>query len=195
MTSESPAAGLLHRIRAGDQAAAQELFQQYSRRLIGLARQRLNSKLQAKVDAEDVMQSVFRSFFRRHGEGEFSIPDEERLWGLLAIITVRKCGEWADYFGAQCRDVNREMSALPTGDDSLPGWQVVAADPTPSQAFLLTETLTEAMRDFDPREQEMVTLALQGYDTHEIGREVSRSERTVRRLLDRFRSRLEQFQG
>ena len=61
---------VMGRLRAGDQsAAATEIFQRFARRLIGLARTRLDDRVRSKVDAEDVLQSVFRSFFVRQAVG------------------------------------------------------------------------------------------------------------------------------
>ena len=54
---------LMRRLQSGDQDAAFKIFQDYSGRLAGLARTRLQGALAAKVDPEDVLQSVFRSFF------------------------------------------------------------------------------------------------------------------------------------
>ena len=54
---------LLDRVRQGDEQAATELFDRYVERLIRLAQSRLSAKLRRRVDAEDVVQSVYRSFF------------------------------------------------------------------------------------------------------------------------------------
>ena len=53
---------LMVRLRAGDPDAASVIFHGFVRRLIGLARTKLDAALQNKVDAEDVAQSVFKSF-------------------------------------------------------------------------------------------------------------------------------------
>lgn len=37
------------------------------------------------------MQSVFRSFFVRHRNGQFELGAGDNLWSLLDMITVRKC--------------------------------------------------------------------------------------------------------
>ena len=41
---------------------------------------------------EDVMASVFKSFFRRHAEAPFDLSSWDSLWSLLTLITLRKCG-------------------------------------------------------------------------------------------------------
>src|SRR5262245_58097585 len=54
---------LVSRWRAGDQQAAAELFRRYASRLIALAQSRLSASMASRVDPEDVVQSVYRSFF------------------------------------------------------------------------------------------------------------------------------------
>src|SRR5260370_7025785 len=97
---------LLERLRGGDGEAAQEIFQRYARRLIALARSRLNPLMRQKVDPEDVMQSVFKSFFARQDEGQFDLTDWDSLWSLLTSLTLRKCGYRTRHFCAASRDLN-----------------------------------------------------------------------------------------
>ena len=42
------------------------------------------------MDADDIVQSVFRTFFRRAQAGEFRIDSSAQLWQLLVRITVLK---------------------------------------------------------------------------------------------------------
>jgi len=67
---------------------------------------------------------------------------------------------------------------------------VAAADPTPSEAAILTETLERLMAGLEGDERDIVTLQLQGYTIPEISTRVRRSERTVCRVLERVRRRL-----
>src|SRR5262249_54926721 len=101
---------LMSGLRAGDPSAADDVFRRYARRLIALARARLEARIGRKVDPEDVLQSVFRSFFTRYGEGQFTPGDWDSLWRILAVITLRKCGNRMEYFRAARRDVTREVS-------------------------------------------------------------------------------------
>src|SRR5262245_5432615 len=82
---------IMVRLRSGDNEAAARVFNKFVKRLIGLARSRLDKGLGRKVDPEDIVQSVYKSFFRRHAAGEFDFSNWDRLWGLLAVIAVRKC--------------------------------------------------------------------------------------------------------
>jgi len=58
-------AEFLARLHGGDDAAAQELFGRFAHQLIALALRHINAGLRHKVDPEDVVQSMYKSFFRR----------------------------------------------------------------------------------------------------------------------------------
>ncbi len=182
---------LMARLRAGDQDAAAEVFHLYAHRLAALARARLDAVLRRKEDPEDVLQSVFKSFFLRQAAGQFELHDWDSLWGLLARITAHKCGHRIEHFRAARRDVRREAGPPPSSADTLPGWEALAREPSPEEAACLTEMLEEAMRGLDDREREVLALSLQGHTPAEISAKLGRTERTVYRLLARVRERLE----
>src|SRR3954464_3897514 len=71
--SIAPFEALVDRLRAGDAEAAAEVFHRYVGQLVGLASGRLAGLLRAQADPEDVVQSVFRSFFTRQQQGQFDL--------------------------------------------------------------------------------------------------------------------------
>lgn len=181
---------LMDRLRGGDQDAAREIFTRFANRLIGLARTRLDPPTRQKVDSEDVVQSVFRSFFARYADGQFDLGNWDNLWSMLTVITLRKCGHHIEHFHAACRDVQRELAAPPVTDDSHRSWQAIAREPMPSEAAMLAELVEQLMNRLDERERQMLSLSLQGYSVPEISAQVDRTERTVQRVLERVRKRL-----
>jgi RNA polymerase sigma-70 factor, ECF subfamily len=175
----------------GASDSARTLFERFTRRLIALARKRLDGQFRHKIDVEDVIQSVYKSFFLRYGEGALAAEGWDGLWGLLTCITVRKCADRVRYHSAVRRDLAREVSAAPPGTDLEP-WQTVAGrEPTPDEAAVLAETVEHLLRGLDGNERGIVELSLQGYSTHEISEKVGRAERSVRRLRERVRKQLE----
>src|SRR5262245_9929790 len=82
---------VMARLRAGDEDAAVAIFRRFTRRLIALSRTQLESMTRARVEVEDVVQSVYKSFFARYGRGEYEFDDWSGIWGLLTIIALRKC--------------------------------------------------------------------------------------------------------
>src|SRR4051794_7021098 len=78
-------------LRAGDPDAARRLWEAYFRRVVGLARARLRAASRGDADEEDVALSVFDSFFRRAGRGQFPrIGGRDDLWQVLFVLTARK---------------------------------------------------------------------------------------------------------
>ena len=64
---------LAKRVKNGDQEAAHVLYQRYARRVFGLVDSKLGAKLRTTTDAEDVVQSVFRSMFRGVQTGTYGV--------------------------------------------------------------------------------------------------------------------------
>ena len=191
MTSSASLSELVRRLRQGDDTFANELFARFARRLIGLARTHLDRRMQQKVDPEDVVQSVYRSFFRRLDAEQIETPSWDSLWYLLTVMTLRKCAKQAEQMHAAKRDARREVS-LQSDGDSGDSWKHVAdREPTPEEAALLTELVDQTMRDFDPEDHAVVMMSLQGYNVREISASLKRADRSVRRLRERVRKRLE----
>jgi RNA polymerase sigma-70 factor, ECF subfamily len=181
---------VMSQLRAGDEAAAGEVFQRFAQRLIALARSRLDSWIRQREDPEDVVQSVYKSFFVRYGEGQFQVVNWNDLWSLLTLITIRKCADRVDYARAQRRDASRQVSSTEADDGHRGAWQAVDPEPTPIEALVLTETVDGLLRSFDQEDQPIIQLSLQGYTTLEISAELHRAERTVRRVREYARKRL-----
>ena len=167
-------------------------FEQFTRRLIGLARAQLDERLRHKVDPEDVVQSAFKSFFLRYGDEALAAEGWDGLWGLLTTITLRKCADRARYHRAECRDMAREARA-PAED--APWLEAVGHEPTPDQAAVLAETLGQLLNGLDGDERPIIELSLQGYSTQEISEQLGRAERSVRRLRERVRRQLERLRA
>ena len=170
---------------------AGDAFDRFTRRLVGLARRQLGGLLRHKVDPEDVVQSVYKSFLLRYGAEMLVGGDEGGLWALLARITLRKCADRARYHRAERRDAAREVAA-PAEEDAA--WQEVSGrEPTPDEAAALAETVERLFRGLGSDERAILELSLQGYSTQEIGERLGRAERSVRRVRERARALLERM--
>lgn len=172
-------------------AEAREHFERFTRRLIGLARSQLDARLQHKIEPEDVVQSVYKSFFLRYGEGALAEEGWDGLWGLLTTITLRKCADRVRYYRAERRDVNREVKAAQS-DEPEPWQTAVGREPTPEQAVVLAETVERLLSGLAEDERAIVEYSLQGFSTKEIGVRLDRAERSVRRIRERVRLQLQQ---
>jgi RNA polymerase sigma-70 factor (ECF subfamily) len=185
---------LMVRLRAGNNDAAARIFDQYSHRLISVAQKRLGSQVRRKIDPEDVLQSVFRSFFARQAAGEMDeLAGWDSLWGMLVVITLRKCGRRLDYFHAACRDVGREASGRNAPDQSGVSFEASSDIPTPQEEAMMGEAVERLLAYFEGRHRDIVTLSLQGYTIPEVSAEIGCTERTVYRVLERVKQCLEQM--
>ena len=181
---------LIAALRNRSDTAATRVVNEYAQRLIGLARTRLSTRLQQKTDPEDVVQSVFRTFFRRQADGHFSLEDSDDLWNLLARITVCKCARVAEFYSAASRDVAREVPGQQGSFDEERGFNLTDHKPSRVEVEMLTQTLEEIMRGLSIRDRTIVEMRLAEYSVPEIVSAVGCSDSTVDRVVRRVRERL-----
>jgi RNA polymerase sigma-70 factor (ECF subfamily) len=105
---------LLRRYRGGNERAAAELYRRYAQRLHALARAQLSADLSRRVDVDDIVQSVFGSFFRGVSEALYDVPAGEELWKLLLVIALNKIRKKAAHHHAARRDSRRTTALEPS---------------------------------------------------------------------------------
>jgi len=183
---------LLRRWKQGDETAATLLHARYATRLTALARVRLAGKLAARFDAEDVVQSAYRSFFLRARAGEFTIEESGQLWRLLVTVTLRKLWRRVKHHQAERRSVDAEYSA--GGDAGMNDTieAAVAREPSPAAVAEVSCQLETLMAPLPAEQRRALQLRLQDYTIAEIAAELKRSQRTIRRWLDNIKTRLTQ---
>src|SRR5437867_3654775 len=96
---------LLGRIRRGQGDAATLLYLRYADRLRALAIAQCSSDLARRVEPDDIVQSVFRTFFRRVSRGNYNVPAGEELWKLFLVIGLNKIRAAGAFHRAAKRDV------------------------------------------------------------------------------------------
>jgi RNA polymerase sigma-70 factor (ECF subfamily) len=177
---------LFFRLKNGDDRAAQEIFDRYADRLMVIARRRLSVKFSRRVDPEDVVQSVMRSFFRRTLDGQFDFVEGKDLWRLLSKITLRKVLFQIRHHQAGKRDVNAETSV--DGDESNSTKKPLAVDrqPSPVDANIFMEELQALLAELSPPYRRIIELRLQGFRVREIAEQQGCSERTIHRAVQQF---------
>jgi RNA polymerase sigma-70 factor (ECF subfamily) len=172
---------------SGDQAAAAELFDCYAARLITLVRAHLSEKLARRFDPEDVVQSAFRSFFVGTRDGRLLLRQSGDLWRLLVAISLNKLYRRVELHTAAKRSVAREEFS---GIDEA-WFQIfqkrLAGGNVADDALALAEEIEHLVVGLDPIEQRMFELRLEGYTLDEIAQDTNRSQRTVRRVMDRIK--------
>jgi RNA polymerase sigma-70 factor (ECF subfamily) len=168
----------------GDDVVAR-LFERHARQLARLAEQHLSRKLAGRLDGEDVVQSVFRTFFRRCGQGEIRIDSSAHIWRLLARITLLKARAKGRYHAAEKRDVEAEapLSAAELG-------VAAAREPGPAEAVVLVDEIEALVQGLPPLYSNLLELRLEGRSASEIAQELGVSRRTVHRALHLLQQRL-----
>src|SRR5205823_406810 len=91
MSSTGSITHWISRLKAGDEAAAQKLWECYFERLVRLARKKLRGFPRRAADEEDVALSAFDDFCRCAERGRFPrLSDRDDLWQVLVVLTERK---------------------------------------------------------------------------------------------------------
>jgi RNA polymerase sigma-70 factor (ECF subfamily) len=175
---------LLRRLQAGQEDAATQLYLRYARRLQALACKRCASDLACRVDPEDIVQSVFFSFFHGVSQGFYDIPTGQEAWGLLLVITLNKIRAMGNFHHAARRDVRRTPS-VQSDLDKMPGKRSNEASLS-ALRLVIQELLGELPEDH----RQIVLLRIEEHQIDEIADRTHYSRRTVERVLQDFRRRL-----
>lgn len=170
----------------GDREAFDLIFGRYSEKLVRLARSRISDRLAARIEAEDVVQSVFRTFFGRMREGRFQFNEENDLWKLLVSITLNKLRNQVDWHTAAKRDVSAEQP-MSGATSQLSAFDVDGETPSPEAVVAFVDLLEHFMNELREGDRKILELKLQGLTQDEIAHEVGCTERTVRRVLERIK--------
>ena len=177
-------------LKAGAAAAAERLWQGYFRRLVGLARHKLQGRPRAAADEEDVALSAFDSFCRAAEQGRFPrLNDRDDLWQLLIMITDRKARDLVVSERRQKRGGGKvldEAGLRPQGapPEGSPFDQMLGREPSPEFAAEVAEEYGRLLGLLgDTNLQTVAMRKMEGFTVEEIGAELGRVPRTVKRWL------------
>ena len=169
---------LFQRMRAGDAAAVERLWDRFRPRLLGLAEQTLAGRWKQMADAEDALQSAFISFWQRAERGDFG--DEmtrDDLWNVLGTITVRKALRQQRHESAQKRGGGRSRETVDLNE---------TASPPSSPEF--DAVCAEMLELLEPDLRSYALLRLMGHKNREIADQFGCTERKVERKLQLIRA-------
>jgi RNA polymerase sigma-70 factor, ECF subfamily len=188
MSSNSSFQNLLSRLRNGDQQrAAEQIVTRFGGRLAALASRRMSEKLRRRVGAEDVVQSVFATFFRRQGGGEIELRDWESLWALLARITVCRVLRHHEHNAAALRAMDREV---PLNDEAWERVRALDRDPGEQEVVTACKLYEELVAGLSERNRLIVQGLCDDKPLAVIARELGTSLSTVDRGVRRAKERL-----
>ena len=181
--------------KAGDGIAAQQLWERYYRRLIGLARLRLGDAPRCVADEDDVVASAFQSFYLRAERGEFpELANRDGFWNLLATMTTRKAVNQIKHQQREKRGAGRVRNASALeheASDAAAFLQVVDREPSPEIVAQFVESF-EAMMAAQPdaTHRRIIVGKLEGRSNREIAAQLDCSLSSVERKLRYIQNRV-----
>ena len=137
------------------------------------------------MDPDDIVQSVFRTFFRRAAQGQYDVPAGDELWKLFLVIGLNKIRAVAAYHKAAKRDVRQTAAG---GEFDRAADAAAAADGEALRALQLT--IDELLAPLPAGHREIVDLRVAGHEVAEIAAKTGRAKRSVERILQEFRAKL-----
>jgi DNA-directed RNA polymerase specialized sigma24 family protein len=181
MPSDGSVTRWIGRLQAGDPVAAQKLWERYFRRLVGLARRKLQDAPRRAADEEDVALSAFASFCLHAAHGRFpQLADRDNLWQLLVTLTARKAHHLHRDETRQKRGGGKVQSASPEHDFD----EMIHHGPSPADAALVAEECRRLLEALGEEDLRAVALwKLEGHTNEEIARKLGCVRLTVQRKL------------
>jgi RNA polymerase sigma-70 factor (ECF subfamily) len=155
---------LIERARAGDRNAWDSLLGRHRERLRRMVEIRLDRRLQARIDASDVIQDAFVEVAERLDEYLANPKLPVFLW-LRLVVGERLLRLHRHHLGAQMRDADREVSlfrgALPAASSAALAAQLLGRHTSPTQAAVRAERVLrvqEALNSLDAVDREILSL-------------------------------------
>ena len=151
------------RLRAGDTAAAAELFERCRDRLRRMVRLRLDRRLQGRLDPSDVLQEAFLDVQRK--AADFAGKEMPAYLWLRLVTAERLLALHRHHLGAKIRDAGQEVSlhrgGLPAASSHSLANLLLGRMTSPSAAAARAERqlrLQEALNAMDPTDREVLAL-------------------------------------
>jgi RNA polymerase sigma-70 factor (ECF subfamily) len=176
---------LVQKLQSGEQQAATELYMRYADRLLRLTKYNTAGKLSSRFDPEDVVQSVFRTFFRRVAHGALEIPAGEELWRLLLVLSLNKIRGLGKFHSTKKRSVDRTLTGANYADIVE---KLAVPDPQPRK--ILELVIEDVLSGMPLANRQIIEQRIEGASVVEIAAETKRSRRTVERVLKAFREKI-----
>jgi RNA polymerase sigma-70 factor (ECF subfamily) len=176
---------LLRRFQRGEAGAATLLYLRYAARITSFTWTQRGPDLASRFDPDDIVQSIFRTFFRRASEGHYDVPEGEDLWNLFLVIALQKVRDACSFHRAAKRDVRATLSieASDCGCETRSGQDEIGLAE-------LRMVVDDILGGLPATQRVIVKLRIDGFQVEEIARKTGRSRRTVERALQEFRAQL-----
>ncbi len=176
--------GLVEQAMQGNRAAVDTLLAQYSHLIAREVRtQRRFESLRARVDVEDITQSVWRCFFDALRQGEVAFRDSSDLAAYLASVTRKRIASQLRKHLAHKRDVRRTIHST--------DFEIASHKrESPSHSISIMEILKQVMYLMTPEERCIAIRRSEGSTWEEIAFEMGVNPDAIRKRHTRMAARL-----
>jgi len=184
----------IHLVKDGDSSAANQIWQHYFDRLVRSVRQKLRGQNRAVSDEEDIVLSVFDSFYRAAELGRFpNLSDRDDLWRLLLKMSARKVVDKWRHDQRQRRGAGVKVHSLDDGCDDIAITQAIGNEPTPEMVLMMEESIERLISHLGVGQlRDLAVAKLEGASNADLARRFECSERTIERRLHLIREKCEQ---
>ena len=155
---------LVEKLRGGDRQALTDLFQRHRDRLRRMVELHMDPRLQARVDASDVLQDAFVDVAARVDSYLQGSELSAFLW-LLQVVSERLAICHRRHLGTRMRAAGQEVSLyrdpLPQASSAALASMLLGRLTSPSRAALRAERVLqvqEALNELEPLDREVVAL-------------------------------------
>lgn len=160
------------------------------RRSIQLDRRDLTRK--KVTSGEDIVVSVFESFYRAAENGRFpDLSGRDDLWRLLLTMSARKIIDRRRHERRQRRGAGAKVQSIDdrNSDDQVI-IEVIGNEPTPEMVHMMTESFEQLISHLgDGQLREIAVGRMEGFSNAELAQRLECSERTIERRLNLIREK------
>jgi RNA polymerase sigma factor (sigma-70 family) len=181
-------AEFLQRIQAGDEGAARELLQRFEAEVRLVVRRQLPRLLRSRFDSLDFLQSVWGSFFRRMRQAPTDFEDSRHLVAFLARAAKNKVIDEYRRSASRKHDMHREEPLWGAGRRAR---EVADSIDSPSEIAQAHEVYGRLQELVPEEKRSILQMKAEGLSSKDIGERLGISERTVQRVLEDLRRRVE----
>lgn len=193
---------MLQRLKSGDESAASEILERYESQVRLVVRRFLPRVLRSRFDSQDIMQSVWRSFFLKlrtgqppsspdqpgGGDGGQEFQNAGQLFEFLSRMARNKVIDQYRRETSQKADVHRQRALHGDKGENL---DPPSSCESPAEVAEAADELSHWRSLIPADRQELIDMKADGMSTREIGVKLGISERTVQRVLEDLRQRVE----
>lgn len=181
-------------VKVGDSAAANRIWHHYFDRLVRSVRGKLAGHNRAVSDEEDIVLSVFDSFYDAANNGRFpDLSDRDDLWRLLLRMSARKIVDKRRHDQRQRRGGNVHVHSLNQSGDDDSVIEAIGDEPSPEMVLTMRESVEQFFSHLGVGPLRNLAVAkLEGYSNAELAERFDCSERTIERRLHLIREKCQQ---